>query len=464
MSDSKQTHARSNKWFWTLLVLVVLLGAYGSYRIVLRIRVNARLDEIRAAGEPVTWAELDAWYALPPGVENAADVMGRAFEKYAQWDDEKTEALPVVGKAELPPLTESLDDDTKTLIVEYLADNAEALKLLHAVAQIEYSRYPVDFTQYFEAPMPHLGQLRNGARLLMLEAIIHADANESDAAVKSVADILGVVRTMRHEPMLISQLVAIACRSLATHAGEQVMNRTALSDAQLQRLQRMFFDAPDPCGMAVAFIGERCLGAEMCRRSLSEMKDFFMQCSGSALSGIMGISLARYRLSGMEDLDVAVYLDGITGCVNACHLPPGQRSAVVKRIVAEIMPSSKTHLLFYFMPAINRAVTLDLMHIAELSTARTAIAVQRYGQANGHYPVTLDELIPDYLDAVPVDPFDGQALRYKTIDAGFVVYSVGEDGQDQGGAKRDKSKKYTEDNYDIAFWMERGLVQNSTTN
>ncbi|MFW6162335.1 MAG: hypothetical protein ACODAJ_06160 [Planctomycetota bacterium] len=38
------------------------------------------------------------------------------------------------------------------------------------------------------------------------------------------------------------------------------------------------------------------------------------------------------------------------------------------------------------------------------------------------------------LDALPPDPFDGQPLRYRTTDDGFVVYAVGEDGKDDGGA------------------------------
>jgi hypothetical protein len=43
-------------------------------------------------------------------------------------------------------------------------------------------------------------------------------------------------------------------------------------------------------------------------------------------------------------------------------------------------------------------------------------------------------LVPEFLPAVPVDPADGQPLRYRAAAAGgFTLYSVGEDGVDDGG-------------------------------
>ena len=460
MSDSqtqrKNTHNGSSKWLRALVVLVVLLGAYGGYRMVLRMRVNARLDAIRAKDEPVTWEELDAWYTLPAGVDNAADVMETAFEQYAQWDDEKADALPVVGDAELPALTEPLNDETKSLIVEYLADNAQALELLHEAANIEQCRFPTDFTQGFNILMQALGPVRTGARLLQLEALIDIENHQGDAAIDSIEAILGVARSLRNEPFIISQLVCMGCKIMAAQTTERAMNRMDFSKTQLRRLKTLFAGYRGDSTLSKAFISERCFGAMAYRMPIDE------------IAGPIGrppAVVALYRLTGLAEMDTLVYLDLMAAYRDACRLPMPERQKAAQAVEEKLQNISKIHLISRgLMPALSRAVTLELMHIAELSTARTAIAVQRFGQANGHYPVTLDELIPDYLDAVPVDPFDGQALRYKMVDEGFVVYSVGEDGEDQGGKKRDRSKKYTEDAYDVAFWMERSLGQKSTTN
>jgi len=42
--------------------------------------------------------------------------------------------------------------------------------------------------------------------------------------------------------------------------------------------------------------------------------------------------------------------------------------------------------------------------------------------------------LSDAVDALlPVDPFTGQPLRFRKLETGYVVYSVGENGVDDGG-------------------------------
>jgi hypothetical protein len=72
---------------------------------------------------------------------------------------------------------------------------------------------------------------------------------------------------------------------------------------------------------------------------------------------------------------------------------------------------------------------------ATLRCSRASLAVERYRLANGALPDSLDALVPKFLNAVPTDPFNGQPLRYKRLAAGYVVYSVGEDGVDNGGTE-----------------------------
>ncbi len=64
----------------------------------------------------------------------------------------------------------------------------------------------------------------------------------------------------------------------------------------------------------------------------------------------------------------------------------------------------------------------------------TAIALKRYQLKYGNYPTDLDQLVQAFLPAVPLDPIDGQSLRYRLkSDGTFLLYSIGEDGKDDGG-------------------------------
>ena len=79
------------------------------------------------------------------------------------------------------------------------------------------------------------------------------------------------------------------------------------------------------------------------------------------------------------------------------------------------------------LPTLMRAETARQMTI-------TAIALQRFKLAHGHYPEHLVGLVPEFLTAIPMDPVDGQPLRYHRESGGtFLLYSVGENGVDDGG-------------------------------
>ena len=98
----------------------------------------------------------------------------------------------------------------------------------------------------------------------------------------------------------------------------------------------------------------------------------------------------------------------------------------------------------------------ELKRVAQLEVAKTLLAVERYRLAHASLPETLDQLVPDYLAAVPLDPFDGAPLRYKRLDRGFLVYSVGEDGKDDGGKREPpKETRNSGETWDLVFRVER---------
>jgi len=67
----------------------------------------------------------------------------------------------------------------------------------------------------------------------------------------------------------------------------------------------------------------------------------------------------------------------------------------------------------------------------------TAIALKRFQLKYGQYPEKLSELTPESLASIPLDPVDGQPLRYRRNgDGSFLLYSIGEDGKDDGGDPR----------------------------
>jgi len=93
----------------------------------------------------------------------------------------------------------------------------------------------------------------------------------------------------------------------------------------------------------------------------------------------------------------------------------------------------KYSLTLLLAPAYGTALKAFARNAARCECVDTALAAELYRRQNGSWPPGLEELVPKYLPAVPVDPFTGQSLKFIVADDEFKVYSVGEDGKEDGG-------------------------------
>jgi len=83
-------------------------------------------------------------------------------------------------------------------------------------------------------------------------------------------------------------------------------------------------------------------------------------------------------------------------------------------------------------PALDGPLWLKCRHNSDMAATQVLLALVAYRAERGRLPSALNELVPEYLDAIPLDDFDGQPLRYNNREG--VVYSVGRDLKDEGGA------------------------------
>jgi len=67
-----------------------------------------------------------------------------------------------------------------------------------------------------------------------------------------------------------------------------------------------------------------------------------------------------------------------------------------------------------------------------LQMVRVLVAMKQFHAKHSELPVALNELVPDYLPAVPGDPFGNGPMQYRKNGEFFALYSVGPDGDDDG--------------------------------
>src|ERR1017187_513612 len=463
-----------------VFLLVGIMALYFIYRHALALGIQARIDAIHHAGFPATCAELDKWYPQPPAVENAADVYREAFAHYAMWTNKETQfsvlvpsvrntnkftsvsrprrdLLPIVGTAKLPPRTEPLSPEMQKLVAEYLSDNAESLRLLHEAGSMKSCRYPVDLTKGAYALLPHLSSVRQAARLFELESIQYTEKQQLQPAVELVVASLGVSRSLNQEPILISYLVHVACEGITLDSLERILNRMSLTDEQLATLAAAIEESENPQALTRAFVGDRCEKVDIFQGlRTGKISPGEIPFIGNGESFWPRFLIAGYSSTGLLQLDEREYLDTMERYVKATQLPPPESIASFHVVDEKLQHLTRWRVLTrLLLPSISPLASKAAQCDAKIRDAQAALAVERYRLANGKLPSQLSDLVPTFLPAVPSDPFDGKPLRYKTLAKGYVVYSVGDDREDNGGAEKDSKGVSWVPGTDISFTVER---------
>ncbi len=90
-----------------------------------------------------------------------------------------------------------------------------------------------------------------------------------------------------------------------------------------------------------------------------------------------------------------------------------------------------------FMPAFSKLNGAGWRSEARRNVAGVLLAATRYRLATGALPESLEALVPEYLPYAPVDVFaqDNALLKLVSTDGEWTVYSIGDNGRDDGGPR-----------------------------
>ncbi len=403
-------------------------------------QLAARMKVVTAAGDPASLTELAKRYPTPPPGRNAAEPLNAAFAKM-EAEKADVQALgnraPIVGPVNMPEINEELPPVVLKAAQAYLQANAEVLGLLHKAAVLETCKFDLDFAKGVGMLLPHLAKLRAGARLLALEAIVRTEGGKSDDAAASFVACLRIGEAVRQEPILISTLVRIACDGIAVSQLERWASRAKPSPAALERVEAALAAAADTRLIEWAMVGERCFGIDVYqtyvlgpnRREMIGMLGAMGEGEGPLPFAVNLIPQAYFKS------DMACYLDIMNDYVAASRKPYPDNYLAGARVGKEIEERIPKHYVVarLILPALGRIFATGQQHLARCESARVALAALRYKAKHGRLPGALAALVPDFLKAVPPDPFDGKPLRYRADAAGLTVYSVGENLKDDGG-------------------------------
>ncbi len=442
-----------------VLLACALVGSVVWWRLHLSHEVNARLRALQRAGLPTSGSELNQWYAAVPDAENAALVMTQAFALMRTFPDQRSNE---VSRFKPPPRGQPLTLDQIQLLSNYVNLNAAALERAAEAVTLPRSRFPTDLSPGLDALLPHLSKIKTLAQTVSHQARLAIDAQRAPDATRCLQTLLGLAHTLDSEPLLISQLVRIAILRIARDTLQLRFNAGNTSESELTDLPSAFASAEQTNLMVRALAGEQAMAIpyfHMNWAQLSRLAETWRESADSPGDPpLRGGQSVLFGVTGFFERDLQFYLSVMRTNIALASLGPPASLTVTNldKSVESRIRSRHYVLSGLFLPALSRALVKEAEGVATVRICATALALERFRLATDHLPKDLSELVPRFLPAVPLDPFDGAPIRCKPLAKGYVVYSIGPDGHDDGGKEppigRSSSGQVPQD---ITFTVER---------
>ncbi len=394
-----------------------------------RSKLQQRYSAIRAAGHPVTLEELNEYYSLPAGAEDDTELWIDALSLSEKAVTVPRAAnLPVVGNGpDIPSWGKGWAE--KDQVAAFLSNHAEAITAIHTAAHAGGGvRLPQDFRDGIAPLLTNLGKLRSGFRLLTLEFHLRARNGDTAGAIESLDTLFAVGRTLDSHPLLVSFMTRTAIDGIAIGHASQLLPVIEPSREELLAIQDALQRIDYHAELENALIGERSFG----------MNSF----GGPNVSGLGGIP-ERF-IDFVATRSKVKYIDVMNQALSASS-QPWQVGIFNEPWLANWDPNSTNsfdRMVSILFPSLDSCFLAGGRQEARRLSLEAAIAAELYRRDYGNLPETLDNLVPDYLPAVPTDPFNGEPLRYVVNPRDFVIYALGEDLNDDLGSVEEQPDGY----------------------
>jgi hypothetical protein len=102
-------------------------------------------------------------------------------------------------------------------------------------------------------------------------------------------------------------------------------------------------------------------------------------------------------------------------------------------------------LLSFFLPSLMSDFDFENRVTMQFELDKLGFALAAYRADRGAFPATLNELVPQYVARLPDDVFNDSPLHYRLEDRGYLLYSVGANGRDDGGRALEDDKNAGKD-------------------
>ena len=428
-----------------LLVLLVLALVWPKKPSAASIALDAKLAQLRSNGVPLTALEIAKVLPDPDIGHEASNVLHEALSapRGPAGGD-----IPITAGGTMPKRTEPFRESTMQSMRLYLSCSDSMLeKIPEPLDGVWFAMgWTNGFTNLVQLP---LVEIRKLIQTVAVKALFEAELGNAGKSAEALRKGFSVASTLNGDS-LVSAMIRVVSAGMICDAAERCLNRATFSAAELLEIERRI-NVEGIDYFEHTFIAERHMGMlvlEPARRG----QNFF---NDSAIEHLVWKFMQLFR--GREkrfyrDEDYLLFLNTVDELRSAHQLPGLARVRRYEQLGAYYAANSQSLAAEMVMPNWTKAIRTATETKARLVALNGALALERYRLAHTNaLPDTLEALVPQFAPSVPRDPMDEQPLRFKKLPQGYVLYSIGADGIDNGGTERGSLTN----NYDVTITVER---------
>jgi hypothetical protein len=321
---------------------------------------------------------------------------------------------------------------------QWFDGEAKCLKLIHQAVAKPDCEFPIfghDDDLAHDVILPHLAMMRAFSRYLACEGKRYEHNGDVSRAIESYLAIGTLAEHVRSPwPVCIVDLVSFACQGTKDRAIELCLANADVPAAALRTIIRTYRQGierlPTFAGMLKYEIYDQDSFVKEILDNPATARRFFRPRPGPIrtiwLASMIRRNADRMRQdyersrAALEEWAAKPNWEALRGETDFRRQLQGP---IEERFLSRELlgPLSMFRLQYARILADERAIMLFA-------------AIKLYEKEKGTPPASLDDLVPDFLPELPMDPFSGNGFAYRRGDEGWLLYSVWDNCFDDGGA------------------------------
>jgi hypothetical protein len=330
----------------------------------------------------------------------------------------------------------------------WVKSNEEALEILPRATVLPYYVPKYQGDSLIDMKLPDVFEIYRLTRVGRARARIRAAAGQHKEALYDCIRYYKFGQHLGGEKVLIEQLIGISQRIKSAQACREILARTSV-DAVLLRKVQAELDRLAKKEPSMSFSVERLTMLDLIQRSFTDdgkggghftpnvdadLKDMFDRWGKHDPK----FSNWEKKWKKWENLDRIETTTLVEQAFDFMDSVVGKSPAYLRKVnknPSEVLSKMVQGNAFVreFVPA-NPLLERNYQAKAELDASIAVLGLLRYKSDKGAFPERLEELRrARYIKTLPIDPYMNKPLVYKKMGNSFVLYSFGEDFDDDGG-------------------------------